>query len=101
MKRVPHPVSACRPYAHLQQGSSSPSALCTKRMETQGTGSLLLSLIQGFVRCSNGMLFVESSAKTAEGVARIFEAVAERLLTPQLPPSSTPASDSESEPGQS
>jgi hypothetical protein len=47
------------------------------------------------------MLFVESSAKTAEGVARIFEAVAEKLLSPQLPPSSTPASDSESEPGQS
>jgi hypothetical protein len=54
-----------------------------------------------FVPCSNGMLFVESSAKTAEGVARIFEAVAEKLLSPQLPPSSTPASDSESEPGQS
>jgi Ras-related protein Rab-5C len=50
---------------------------------------------------SNGMLFVESSAKTADGVARIFEAVAEKLLSPQLPPSSTPASDSDSEPGQS
>ena len=58
------------------------------------------SLIRDSVPCSNGMLFVESSAKTAEGVARIFEAVAEKLLSPQLPPSSTPASDSESEPGQ-
>ncbi len=44
------------------------------------------------------MLFVESSAKTADNVASIFETVAQKLTSPQLPASSTPVSDSDSEP---
>jgi Ras-related protein Rab-5C len=47
---------------------------------------------------SNGMLFVESSAKTADNVASVFETVAQKLTSPQLPASSTPASDSDNEP---
>ncbi len=46
------------------------------------------------------MLFVESSAKTAAGVAEVFQIVAGRLTSPELPASSLPASDTESEPEQ-
>lgn len=43
----------------------------------------------------NGMLFVESSAKTSDGVAHIFEVVAAKLTAPELPASMTPAADSD------
>ena len=45
----------------------------------------------------NGMLFVEASAKTSEGVAHIFEVVSAKLTAPQLPPSMTPAAESDEE----
>lgn len=45
----------------------------------------------------NGMLVVESSAKTATNVSKIFEAVAEKLVSPQLPASVTPVHDSDSQ----
>ena len=44
-----------------------------------------LQLIMGTIFvCSNGMLFVESSAKTAAHVADIFLAVAMKLTEPAL-----------------
>lgn len=46
---------------------------------------------------SNGMLFVEASAKTSEGVAHIFEVVSAKLTAPQLPASMTPAAESDEE----
>lgn len=45
----------------------------------------------------NGMLFVEASAKTSEGVAHIFEVVSAKLTAPQLPASMTPAAESDEE----
>jgi hypothetical protein len=46
---------------------------------------------------SNGMLYVESSAKTAVNVAAIFECVAEKLTAPKALPQSVglPAQDGE------
>lgn len=46
---------------------------------------------------NNGMLYVESSAKTSDGVAHIFEVVATKLTTSQLPASMTPAEDVEND----
>lgn len=50
---------------------------------------------------ANGMLFVEASAKTSEGVAHIFEVVATKLTTSQLPASMTPTDDCEDDAGSS
>lgn len=44
---------------------------------------------------ANGMLYVETSAKTSSGVAHIFEMVATKLTTSQLPASMTPVDNYE------
>lgn len=79
------------------QKTASPDiviVLVGNKADLEGQRAVTHSSAQSYAD-ANGMLFVEASAKTSEGVAHIFEVVAAKLTTPQLPASMTPTDDYE------